>query len=113
MTGRIIKGAFQAREQYSTPYTSTVAGTVRYKGFLLVTRRRLAGPDDWQVGPVTTFLQGRHPVSRRAQRRVVAVALARQQPDLVLEFAGIRNLRPMFATLWLQEEHLEVNGGYR
>jgi hypothetical protein len=53
MTGRIVKGAFQAREQYSTSYTSTVAGTVRYKGFLLVSRRRLAGPDDWGVGPVT------------------------------------------------------------
>jgi hypothetical protein len=40
----------------------------------------------------------------------VAVALAHQQPELVLESAGIRNLQPIFARLWLQEEYLEVNG---
>jgi hypothetical protein len=57
------------------------------------------GRDDWRVGPETTFLQGRRPVSRRAQRRFAAVALARQQPELALETAGIRNLRPMFARL--------------
>jgi hypothetical protein len=40
----------------------------------------------------------------------VAVTLARQQPELVLESAGIRNLRPMLARLWLQEEYLEAIG---
>jgi hypothetical protein len=35
--------------------------------------KTFGGPHDWRVGPVTTFLQGRPTVSRRAQRRVVAV----------------------------------------
>jgi hypothetical protein len=42
----------------------------------------------------------------------MAIALARQQPELVLESAGIQNLRPIFARLWLQEDYVEVNGGY-
>jgi hypothetical protein len=70
--------------------------------------KTFGGPDDWRVGPVTTFLQGGQPVSRRAQRRVAAVALALQQPEIALESAGIRNLRPMFARLWPQEEYLRL-----
>jgi hypothetical protein len=61
--------------------------------------KTFGGPNDWRVGPITTFFQGRQPVPRRGQRRVVAVSLARQQPEFVLESAGIRNLRPMCARL--------------
>jgi hypothetical protein len=42
-----------------------------------------------------------------------ADALARQQPELVQASAGIRNLRPMFASLRLQDEYPEENRGYR
>jgi hypothetical protein len=47
------------------------------------------------------------------RKHVVAAALARQQSGLVLESAAIRNLLPMFASLWLQaESYLVENGGY-
>jgi hypothetical protein len=47
------------------------------KNILLLVGKTFGGPNDWRVGPVMTFLQGRQPVSRRARRRVASLALAR------------------------------------
>jgi hypothetical protein len=42
----------------------------------------------------------------------VAVALARQQPELVQESVGIGDMWPMLASSWLHEEYLKENRGY-
>jgi hypothetical protein len=58
--------------------------------YLNVSRRRLAA---LTIGEWTYDLPPRKtakPVSRGAKRRIVAVALARQQPELVLESAASR-----------------------
>jgi hypothetical protein len=71
--------------------------------------------DDWRVRPGISALNDLPPRKTASHKTYakarVAVALARQQPELVNESADIRNLRPMLARLWLQDEYLEVNGG--